>query len=172
MADEPRKYEFTGETKACHGRTVRQIRAVVAIPAHGVEVGQLGGWVEAEINLDHSGDAWVYGNAQVSGDAWVSGDARVYGNARVYGDAWVFGEAWTLFIGGEYGRTCSIQFRNGECIATLGCFKGSPDDAALAIRSKYGDDSFYERALRLAEEECRAKWRAQGEKHLEKSEVA
>ena len=72
--------------------------------------GDLGGYVEKESNLDHSGNAWVYGNAwvsgaaRVSGAAWVYGDAqvyenaqvsvaaRVYGNTQVYGDAWVFGD--------------------------------------------------------------------------------
>ena len=61
--------------------------------------GELGGYIEREVNLSQGGNAWVsgdvqvYGNARVSGDAWVSGDAQVYGNARVSGDAWVSGDA-------------------------------------------------------------------------------
>ena len=58
------------------GRTLYRVRALVAIGSL-VAPGQLGGYIEKEANLDHSGDAWVYG------DARVSGDARVYGNARV-----------------------------------------------------------------------------------------
>lgn len=67
-----RKYEFTGETKNHLGRTLRQIRAVAAITSLGVEVGQIGGWIETERNLSQHGDAWVYGNARVYGDARVS----------------------------------------------------------------------------------------------------
>ena len=77
-----KKYEFTGETKNHYGVTLRQIRALVTIIGV-VSSGDVGGWIESENCLDHSGDAWVSGNARVSGDAWVSGDACVSGNARV-----------------------------------------------------------------------------------------
>lgn len=66
-----KKYEYTGKAKTYYGRTLKQIRALVSIAAFGVNVGDLGGWIENDENLDHSGDAWVYGNA------WVSGNARV-----------------------------------------------------------------------------------------------
>jgi carbonic anhydrase/acetyltransferase-like protein (isoleucine patch superfamily) len=62
--------------------------------------GELGGYIEREVNLSQEGNAWVFGDAQVSGDArvsgnaWVSGDAQVSGDARVSGDAWVYGDAW------------------------------------------------------------------------------
>ena len=87
------KYEFTGETKVIFGVTLKQIRAISAIASIFVNVGDIGGWIESEKNLDVYGDAWVYGNAQVYGNARVYGDARVYGNAQVYGDAWVYGNA-------------------------------------------------------------------------------
>ena len=89
------KYEFVpgDEITIAPGRTVKRIRALVAIAAFGVMPGSLGGYVETEENLSSSGNAWVYGNAQVSGDAWVYGDAQVYGNAQVYGDARVYGDA-------------------------------------------------------------------------------
>ena len=56
-----------------------------------VKKGQLGGLIEKEDNLSHSGDSWVFGNAQVSGNARVFGNARVSGNAGVSGNARVFG---------------------------------------------------------------------------------
>ena len=71
-----RKYEFTGETKIFYGKILRRIRAVRDF--ENVHTGDSGGWIEKEENLDHNGNAWVYG------DAWV------YGNARVCGDAWGF----------------------------------------------------------------------------------
>ena len=54
-----------------------------------VAAGDVGGYVESERNLAHTGDAWVYGNAQVYGDARVSGNARVSGDAQVSGNAHV-----------------------------------------------------------------------------------
>ena len=67
------KYEFTGETKVVLGITLRQIRALIAIPLFGVSVGDVGGWIEKEENLSQASDsAWI------SGDAWIYGDARIY----------------------------------------------------------------------------------------------
>ena len=98
---ERRKYEFVeGDTiTIAPGRTVKRIRARVAIEAFCVAPGELGGYIEAETNLSPvgnawvSGNAWVYGNAKVSDDALVSGNAWVSGNALVSGNAWVYGNA-------------------------------------------------------------------------------
>ena len=85
------KYEFTGETKIFFGIELKRIRATAAIEKYNVAVGDLGGWIEDEKNLDQYGGAWV------SGDAQVCGDAKVYGNARVSGGAW---EKSPLYIQG------------------------------------------------------------------------
>ena len=74
-----RKYEFIGETRQHLDHTLHRIRALVSFG--DIVAGDVGGWIEYEKNLSHSGDAWV------SGDAQVFGDARVYGNARGFGDA-------------------------------------------------------------------------------------
>ena len=86
------KFKLTSETKTWLGRTLFRIEALIDFGS--VKTGDKGGFVETEKNLDHSGNAWVYGDAQVCGDARVSGDAQVYGNARVYGNAQVYGDAW------------------------------------------------------------------------------
>ncbi|MCQ2300861.1 MAG: hypothetical protein MJZ81_12160, partial [Bacteroidales bacterium] len=65
-----RKYEFTGETKDCDGVVLRRVRAVRNFGLF--KKGDLGGWIESEKNLSHSGNAWLFG------------DAQVYGNAEVY----------------------------------------------------------------------------------------
>ena len=77
------KYKFTGKTKKHLGKNLHQIVCVTAFST--VSVGEIGGWIESEGNLEQSGYAWV------SGNAWV------YGNARVYGDAEVCTSiAWTI----------------------------------------------------------------------------
>lgn len=99
-SEENKKYEFTGETMEFDSRILHRIRALVDIPRHSVEKGDLGGWIEKERNLRFTYDAWVsgnamvYGNARVYGNAWVSGDAEVYGSAEVSGSAYIYGEAW------------------------------------------------------------------------------
>ena len=55
------KFEFTGKTKVHLGITLNQIRATAEFGA--VAKGEIGGWIEAEANLDVSGNAWVFGNA-------------------------------------------------------------------------------------------------------------
>lgn len=93
-----KKYELTTETKVWFGRTLYRIRALVAFG--DVEVGELGGWIEKEANLNQEGNAWVSDDARVSDNACVSDDARVSGsaeisgNAEVCGDAQVYGNAW------------------------------------------------------------------------------
>ena len=64
------KFKLTTETKLWLGRKLHRSEALIDFGA--VKAGQLGGFVEAEKNLDQDGNAWVYGNAQVSGDARVS----------------------------------------------------------------------------------------------------
>ena len=62
-----KKYEFTGVTKNHFGTTLKQIRALVTI-AGVVTSGDVGGWIESEKCLDHSGNAWVYGATLALGD--------------------------------------------------------------------------------------------------------
>ena len=62
------KYEFVlgDEITIAPGRTVKRIRALIAIATFGVAPGDLGGYIESEKSLSQSGNAWVSGNALVS----------------------------------------------------------------------------------------------------------
>ena len=70
---------------------MHQIVCVTAFAS--VAAGEVGGYIEKEVNLSQDGNAWVFGNAEVFGDAKVSGNAEVCGDAEVFGNAWVFGDA-------------------------------------------------------------------------------
>jgi len=87
-----KKYEFTNETTVVDGRTLHRIRALRSFG--NVKAGDLGGWIEKEENLSHSGNAWVYDDAWVASDAFVADNARVAGDACVAGDAWVCCDAF------------------------------------------------------------------------------
>ena len=89
-----KKYELLiDDTYEFFDVTVFRIKALISFG--NVKKGELGGYVEKEDNLCHSGNAWVYddakvrGNARVYGNAEVSGDALVFGNAKVYDNALV-----------------------------------------------------------------------------------
>ena len=80
-----KKYELlVGDCLRAGDRTVYRIRALRDFG--DVRRGDLGGYIESEDNLCHSGHAWVYDAAQVYGP-----DAVVRDNGRVRGCAWVMG---------------------------------------------------------------------------------
>ena len=55
-----KKYELIPDdtVRSWDGRTLFRIRALVAIAAFGVAVGEVGGYVESEAHLSQSGNAW------------------------------------------------------------------------------------------------------------------
>jgi len=97
-----KKFVLTSEKKEFMGKTLFRIKAIRAFGI--VKKDELGGFVEKEANLDHAGNAWVYGDALVYGNARVCEDARVYGNARVCEDARVYGNAWVYGDALVYGN--------------------------------------------------------------------
>ena len=105
-----KKYEFTDETKIINGTVLRRIRAVRDIPEHGVRVGLLGGFLQAERNLSQDCPAWVGGGACVLGSAlvedraFVSGQTTVKGGAVIGGSAVVVGDVvvtGAAYVGGR-----------------------------------------------------------------------
>ena len=89
-----KKYELVlTDSKVVYGITLYRIKALVSISRYGINVCDLGGYIEGEKNLSQDSDAWVSGDAQVSGNARVYGNAWVFGNALVSGDVHVFGNA-------------------------------------------------------------------------------
>ena len=55
------KYKFTGETKEVYGCTLHQIVCVTAFAS--VAAGEVGGYIEKEVNLSQDGNAKVFGDA-------------------------------------------------------------------------------------------------------------
>ena len=97
-----KKYILTDEKITIGHHTLSRIKAVRQFDSNifGLVLeGSLGGFVESEDNLSHSGTCWishnakVYENARVSDNAFVMNHARVYGSAEVSGDACVHGRA-------------------------------------------------------------------------------
>ena len=80
-----KKYKLTENYIERLGVKLFQIQALVAFDT--VVAGELGGYIQSEEYLSHSG------NAQVYDDAKVSSNAQVYDDALVSGDAWISGDA-------------------------------------------------------------------------------
>ena len=158
-----KKYEFTGETKEVCGRTLRRIKAIVAIGATVVP-GDIGGWIENENNLSVYGNAWVYGDARVYDNARVSGNAWVSGNAKVSGDAWVYDNARVSGNAEVSGDKDYMTFKNSWSSGRwftytasnkkwkVGCFYGTGDEL---VSKAYADSELsgkcYEAIVRAVE---------------------
>ena len=58
-----------------------------------VKKGDIGGYVEKEENLSHTGNCWIDKNACVYGNAKVFDNACISDNARIFGSAWIYDTA-------------------------------------------------------------------------------
>ena len=167
-----KKYELTEETTNIFGKTLHRIRATRDFS--NVHAGDLGGFIENELNLSHDRDTWVYGNALVYGDARVGGKALVSGDARVGGDAWVGGNAlvsgnalvygnalvkgtrdiyWISCIGSRAGTTTFFRNADNGISVSCGCFYGTIDEFAAAVTKTHGDNEHaqaYRHAIEIA----------------------
>lgn len=79
-----------------------------------VKKGDLGGWIEKELNLSQCGTCWVYDEAIVFQDAKVSGKARVCCHAKVSGYAIVTDNA----IVNGHSRVYDNAFLENDVIIT------------------------------------------------------
>jgi hypothetical protein len=121
-----KKYELKREdtiTTDC-GKTLYRI---VAVRSFGrVLLGELGGYVEHDLNLSHHGECWIYGDAKVFGYARVCDNVKVCDNAQVYehavltddvivrGSAKVFGKARIHDKVQAWGTVCGNARLRGE----------------------------------------------------------
>lgn len=131
------KYEFVpGDTKViAPGRTVKRIRALVAIAALGVAPGDVGGYVESEKNLTH-----------VSGNAWVSGNARVYGDALIAGR-----EDWLLVGPAKSSGGFTTAYRDEKLGVRVacGCFSGTVREFSESIEKTHAGNPVHLQQYRL-----------------------
>lgn len=93
MNKKDRKYEFVeGDTIQIYHNgkrhTLHRIRATrnIGIPVL-VKKGDLGGYIEAERNLDHQGGCWVADNAKALENASICADAWLCDNATAWDSA-------------------------------------------------------------------------------------
>lgn len=92
-----KKYELVlDDTIKLNGDILYRIRALKNLP--GVNIGDLGGFIQSEDNLSHEDDCWVFDNAKVCNNARICHDAIIRDYAYIRDDVWVGGLA---FVGGH-----------------------------------------------------------------------
>jgi UDP-3-O-[3-hydroxymyristoyl] glucosamine N-acyltransferase len=80
-----KKYRLTVNSVWFYGVKLYRIEALADFAT--VTAGTIGGFVESEFNLSHSGECWISQNAKASGNARVSGNAWLMDNAQLRDNA-------------------------------------------------------------------------------------
>ena len=86
------------------GHKLFRIRAIRSFS--GVNVGDLGGYIEKEANLSHDDNAWISDNACVCDYARIYDDAHISGNARIYNNAYICDDAHISGNARIYNNAC------------------------------------------------------------------
>ena len=113
-----KKYKLTNEHKAitrwlgCEEIESKLYRIEALIDFNDIKKGDLGGWVESELNLSQDGLCWIYDeNSTVSDKAIVSGNAKITGFSSVNGFCKIYDNAT---INSSDIRDTSEVFGNAE----------------------------------------------------------
>lgn len=145
-----KKYELTEITIEFSGRTLHRIKALRDFA--DVKAGDLGGWIESEENLSHTGSAFVYGDSKVCDLANVSGNAKVSGNASIFGNARVRSNSDYIVFKNFWSSGRYFTWTRSNNMWKVGCFYGTGEEL---IKKAYADSERsgreYERVVRYVE---------------------
>ena len=141
-----KKFELTTESIYLLGIKLFRIKALVTFGC--VKKGELGGFVEKEENLDHTGSAWIFGNAKVYGNARVYRDARVSGNAEVSGNQM---HATVKGFGSQYRNTTFFITRDRNICVNCGCFSGTLEQFRAKVKETHKDTKYAKEYLAIAD---------------------
>ena len=116
-----RHFKLTNETKV-NIFGVKLFRIECTVDCKWAKVGDKGGWVEKEDNIQ--------------GSAWVGGEAEVYGSAEVGGEA----DYCCFQSFGRSGRTTTVfREKSGELRVQCGCFNGTLAEFEAQVEKTHGD---------------------------------
>lgn len=141
-----KKFELTTESIYLLGIKLFRIKALVTFGC--VKKGELGGFVEKEENLDHTGSAWIFGNARVYGNALVHGDEEVSGNAEVSGNQM---HATVKGFGSQYRNTTFFITRDRNICVNCGCFSGTLEQFRAKVKETHKDTKYAKEYLAIAD---------------------
>ena len=141
-----KKFELTTESIYLLGTKLFRIKALVTFGC--VKKGELGGFVEKEENLDHTGSAWIFGNAKVYGNALVHGDEEVSGNAEVSGNQM---HATVKGFGSQYRNTTFFITRDRNICVNCGCFRGTLEQFRAKVKETHKDTKYAKEYLAIAD---------------------
>jgi hypothetical protein len=123
-----KKYELTDETLNIGNKILHRIKALTDFS--NIEAGDLGGFVESESNLDHSGNCWISGSAQISSQShWMC----------------------VGLIGSRDGFTTFFRTKDENIGVSCGCFNGSLPEFLAKVEKTHGDSKHAKAYRKVAE---------------------
>ena len=142
------KYMITDERKnVILDRVEHTVHRIKAIRDFGyIRSGDIGGWIECDINLSHDGLCWVDDNAVVVGTSMVLENARVTENATVYGDCKILGNS-TIY---GYSKVtwnavvCGSSSIGGDAQIGINAYIRSKDDYVTISPLQMSNDVVHE----------------------------
>ena len=123
-----KKYILTDETIECLGRTLHRIQAVKDFGT--ISAGTLGGYIESETNLDHTGNARVSDNARVREPSDI---------ALIKG------------FGSKFRATSFFRCMDGLVRCQCDCFYGTVDEFRSKVRETHGNSKYAKEYLMIAD---------------------
>lgn len=114
-----KKYEkLPNQTKNHCETTLYRIKALRSFG--DVQEGDVGGYIESDLNLAHGGNCWVYGDAIVSGDAKIVQNAKIFDETSISGSVVVGGNAvitGSSSISGNFVIFGNTEICDGEILS-------------------------------------------------------
>ena len=135
-----KKYELTDEVIEVDDVELRRIRAVRNFG--DVKAGDLGGFVQSEINLSHHGNAWVCDDAKVCDNAEVCGCAGIQSSD----DLCTFG-----YFGSKNRQTTAFRTKDGGIAVRCGCFCGTLEQFRERVKKTHGTGDYATEYLMIAD---------------------
>ena len=127
-----KKYELTSSCIKLESTKLFQIRALMDFS--DVRAGDMGGYIESEDNLAHTGNSWVFGNALVLGPDSIF---------SVSG------------IGSQCDTTTFFLCQDRKIRVSCGCFFGDLEAFAAKVQETHGDNrhgNVYRLAIEMAKQ--------------------
>lgn len=144
---EQKKYVLLEDDKIKVFGRIELYRIQAVIDFGNVSKGDLGGYIECEDNLSHTGNCWVRGDAKVFDHAQVIDDATVMGNARVFREAVISENAYVAGDAMVKDQAVVTGYADvSQCAIVSGCanirgFSSIKGSAEVKGKAKVKDDS-------------------------------
>ena len=117
-----------------------------------MKAGDLGGFIQKQSNLSHSGNCWVHGNVCVLDTVTIGGKVSVFENIQLHGNAVIKSIKDYLIFKNWWSSGRTAVWTRSNNLWQAGCFIGSGEEL---VAKAYNDSEIsgreYERIVKYVE---------------------